>query len=90
MPSKPTEEPKLTEVISPVGEGFTWVARITAVGLGMSLPAVAGSWLDRHFGTGFFALAGLAVGLATALAWIVRLSNSAPDGRRGRGRRETR
>lgn len=90
MPSAPTDDPKLPEVISPVGEGFTWVARITAVGLGMALPAVAGSWLDRRFDTGFFALAGLVVGLATALAWIVRLSNAAPGGRRGRGRRETR
>jgi hypothetical protein len=72
---------------SPMGEAFTWVARITAVGLGMALPAVAGTWLDTRLGTTFLGPAGVVVGLAVALAWVVRLGATAPARPRRRGRR---
>lgn len=71
---------------SPTGEAFTWVARITAVGMGMAVPAVAGTWLDTRLGTSFLGPVGVAVGLAVALAWAVRLGAASPARRRSGGR----
>lgn len=59
---------------SPVGEALAWSSRIMAVGAAMFLPAVAGGWLDVQFGTRFLAPAGLVVGFAGGLAWLVRLT----------------
>ena len=91
MPRPPSDDPSddrpPSRGVSPVGEAFTWVSRITGVGLGMTLPAVAGSWLDARLGTRFLAPAGLVFGFVAALAWIVSLGRSAP--RRG-GRRPDR
>ncbi|MFM8378522.1 MAG: hypothetical protein ACKOB1_04255 [Planctomycetia bacterium] len=53
-----------------------------AIGLTMFLPGVAGSWLDARLGTRFVGPLGFAVGLGTALAWLVQLGN------RRRARRE--
>lgn len=50
-----------------------WVSRITAIGLAMFLPAVAGNWLDARLGTGFLGLVGLALGFSGALSWLVQL-----------------
>ncbi len=65
---------------SPIGEAMTWVSRIVAVGLTMFLPGVAGGWLDARFGTGFLGPLGIALGLATAMLWLLQLT------RRGRER----
>ncbi len=59
---------------SVVGEAFSWASRIIAVGLVMFLPAVAGGWLDLRLGTGFLAAAGLIIGFAGGLFWLVRLT----------------
>jgi len=45
-----------------------------AVGAAMFLPAVAGGGLDAQFGTRFLAPAGLVLGFAGGLAWLVRLT----------------
>ena len=58
---------------SPLGEAVVWVSRITAIGLAMFLPAVAGKWLDARLGTGFLGLVGLALGFAVAISWLVQL-----------------
>ena len=50
-----------------------WVSRITAIGLTMFLPAVAGNWLDVRLGTGFLGLVGLALGFAVAISRLVQL-----------------
>lgn len=81
-PRVPPPPPQEAPPPSPMGEAFTWVSRITAVGLGMALPAVAGTWLDTRLGTSFLGPVGVAVGLAVALAWVVRLGASAPTPRR--------
>jgi hypothetical protein len=57
---------------SPVGAALVWASRIMAVGLVMFLPAVAGTWLDGRLGTAVLGLAGLAIGFAAGLAWIVQ------------------
>jgi len=64
---------------SPVGEAIAWVSRIMAIGLTMFLPGIAGSWLDTRLGSTLLGPAGFAVGLGTALFWLVQV------GRRGRG-----
>lgn len=65
---------------SPIGEAMTWVSRIVAVGLTMFLPGVAGGWLDARLGTGFLGPLGIALGVATAILWLLQLT------RRGRER----
>ena len=37
--------------IPPIGTAFTWVGRITAIGLVMVLPGITGDWLDRQLDT---------------------------------------
>ncbi|MGB8852847.1 MAG: hypothetical protein WCC69_04700 [Pirellulales bacterium] len=64
---------------SPIGEAVVWVSRITAIGLAMFLPGVAGGWLDSRLGTQFLGLAGLALGFSVAIASLVQLQR-----RRGR------
>lgn len=59
-----------------IGEALTWASRIIAVGLVMFLPAVAGSWADERFGTGFLGAAGLVVGFVLGLMWLVRLGQT--------------
>jgi hypothetical protein len=49
---------------------MAWVSRITAIGLTMFLPGVAGSWLDGRLGTRF------------AIMWLVQLGNRRGAGRR--------
>lgn len=88
MPPDPSDDLREPDVISPIGEGFAWVARITGVGLAMTLPAVAGSWLDARLGTGFLAPAGLVVGFVAALAWIVGMAGRTPKRGSGRQRRQ--
>lgn len=66
---------------SPIGEAMVWVSRITAIGLAMFLPGVAGGWLDARLGTGFLGPLGFVLGLGSALLWLTRLG-----GRKGGGR----
>lgn len=58
---------------SPIGEAMVWVSRITAIGLAMFLPGVAGGWLDARLGTSFLGLVGLVLGVSTAITWLVQL-----------------
>ncbi len=66
--------------ISPIGEAMVWVSRITAIGLAMFLPGVAGGWLDARLGTRFLGPAGFVLGIGSALLWLSRLGT--PGGRR--------
>lgn len=61
------------DVESPVGEALAWASRIMAIGLAMFLPAVAGGWLDARLGLRFCGPAGLVLGFAAGLTWLVRL-----------------
>jgi hypothetical protein len=58
---------------SPIGEAMVWVSRITAIGLAMFLPGVAGGWLDARLGTGFLGPAGFVLGIGSAVFWLSRL-----------------
>ena len=57
-----------------------WVSLITAVGLEMVLPGLAGQWLDGQLGTSFFALAGFALGIAGGL-WHLLVMTKASQSR---------
>jgi len=60
---------------SPIGEALVWVSRIIALGLTMFLPGVGGGWLDRRLGTSVLGPAGLILGFALGLLWIVQLGS---------------
>jgi hypothetical protein len=60
---------------SPIGEAMTWVSRITAIGLTMFLPGVAGGWLDARLGSRFLGPLGFALGLGSAILWLARLAD---------------
>jgi hypothetical protein len=61
---------------SAIGTALAWVSRVTAIGLAMFLPGVAGGWLDARLGTRFLAPVGLVLGFAAGLAWLVQLTAS--------------
>lgn len=71
---------------SPVGEAMVWVSRITAIGLSMFLPGVAGGWLDQRLGTRFLGPAGFVVGFVSALAWLAQVGRRTRNLRKVRGR----
>jgi len=53
---------------------MVWVSRITAIGLTMFLPGVAGGWLDARLGTAFLAPLGMVAGLGMALMMLIQLT----------------
>jgi hypothetical protein len=52
---------------SPVATAMQWVSQITTVALEMVLPGIAGHWLDKRWGTEYWALVGFGIGLPTAI-----------------------
>ena len=60
--------------ISPIGAAFTWVGRITAIGLVMVLPGAGGNWLDRQLETTVLEPVGFLLGFTLGLASIVRIT----------------
>ncbi len=61
----------------PMAAAMQWVARITAAGLMMVLPGLAGQWFDRLLGTSFITLVGFALGLASSLAYLIAITKTA-------------
>ena len=54
-----------------MAEAMGWVAKITTVGLEMALPAMFGSWLDSRWGTRYFGLLGVSIGVPVGMVWGV-------------------
>ena len=54
---------------------FEWVARITAVGLVMILPGIAGHWLDERLETKFLSLVGFGVGFCAGFVALLAMVN---------------
>ena len=63
---------------SPMTEAMEWVSRILAVAAVMVLPGLAGQWLDKRLGTGFFGLAGFAVGMVSGIAYLLAVTKTPP------------
>ena len=50
-----------------MASAMEWVAKITTVGLVMVLPAVGGKYLDTRWGTSYWAVVGLVMGMVAML-----------------------
>lgn len=57
-----------------MSEALNWATRITTIGLMMVLPALGGRWLDDRYGTKFWSLVGLALGLVIGLMQLVQIA----------------
>ena len=55
-----------------------WVARITTVGLEMVLPAIAGHYLDKYLGTGYWVIVGLIVGGVVGFWHLLQMTKVLP------------
>jgi uncharacterized protein YqgC (DUF456 family) len=51
-----------------------WVAKITTVALEMFLPAVAGAYIDRRMGTGYWAIVGVVVGFVVGMWHLLQMT----------------
>ena len=60
-----------------MAEAMGWVAKITTVGLEMALPAMFGSWLDSRWGTRYFGLLGVIIGVPVGISHLVQMANLA-------------
>jgi len=64
-----------------MAEAMEWVARITAIGLVMTLPGLAGQWLDKRFGTSIFTLCGLGFGFVIGMLQLLVMTGVLGKGR---------
>jgi F0F1-type ATP synthase assembly protein I len=73
----------------PIALAMEWVAKITTVSLEMFLPAVAGGYVDRRFGTNYWALIGVVVGMTVGLWHLLQMTKVKPkaDGKRDKSQR---
>jgi hypothetical protein len=74
----------------PMGAAMQWVARIFAAAVMMTLPGLAGLWLDDRFGLSFIGLIGFAFGLIGGMTYLISATRAADAERRQAARlRET-
>jgi hypothetical protein len=60
---------------TPLSVGVMWASRVTTVGLEFALPAFAGLYLDRHWGTKpAGTLVGAILGFAVGMMHILRIA----------------
>lgn len=65
----------------PLSVGFSWAYRLMSVGLEFSLPALAGAFLDRRWGsTPWATLAGAAIGFGVGMYHLLRMTATNPPG----------
>jgi F0F1-type ATP synthase assembly protein I len=69
----------------PVALALEWVAKITTVGLEMALPAIGGGYLDRHFGTTYWALVGVILGVTVGMWHLLQMTRPKVGGKGTRG-----
>lgn len=62
--------------IPSIGEAFTWVGRITAIGLVMVLPGITGDWLDQQLETTILEPVGFLLGFVLGITSVVRLATA--------------
>lgn len=67
----------------PMALAMEWVAKITTVALEMVLPAIGGGYLDRRFGTSYWALVGVVLGMIVGMWHLLQMTRPP----RGRGKR---
>jgi hypothetical protein len=65
---------------SPAAMAYHWASRVMIVALEMSLPALAGYWVDQRLGTGVgFLLVGLGLGCTAATAQLIQIAKAGRD-----------
>ena len=62
-----------------MAEAMAWVSRITTIAITMVLPAVAGHFTDRFFGTRFLILVGAAIGLVLGFWQLLAIAQKNQD-----------
>jgi F0F1-type ATP synthase assembly protein I len=66
---------------SPMALAFEWVSKITTVVLEMTVPALAGWWLDAKLGTGnLLTIGGLVFGFVVGIAHLLAMTGRKPKG----------
>jgi hypothetical protein len=70
---------------SPYARAIEWVAKITTVGLEMTLPAIGGGYLDRRWGTQYWALVGVVVGMTVGMWHLLQMTRPKKGGKRANG-----
>jgi F0F1-type ATP synthase assembly protein I len=68
------ESEKQADQFAPMAEAMKWVSRITTVALEMVVPAIAGQWLDKQWGTSFLVLIGLVLGVSVGLMHLIAMT----------------
>jgi hypothetical protein len=66
---------------SPIARAVEWVSKITTVGLEMALPAIGGGYLDRRFGTKYWALVGLVLGFVVGMWHLLQITKVGGGGK---------
>jgi F0F1-type ATP synthase assembly protein I len=64
----------------PFAAAVEWVAKITTVVLEMFLPAVGGGYIDRRWGTNYWTLVGLVLGMTVGLWHLLRMTKPKNSG----------
>lgn len=61
----------------PMAKAMVWTSRLTGIGLEMSLPALAGYWLDGRWGmTPIFVTTGAILGFAVGMLHVLQLARA--------------
>ena len=71
----------------PMALAMEWVAKITTVAMEMFLPAVGGAYLDRRWGTNYWALIGVVLGFVVGMWHLLQMTRTAGK-RRGKSNGE--
>jgi uncharacterized protein YqgC (DUF456 family) len=65
----------------PMAQAVDWVSKITTVALEMALPAIGGGYLDKRFGTKYWALAGLVLGFVVGMWHLLQMTKVTGSGK---------
>jgi len=58
----------------PLALAMEWVTKITTVALEMVLPAIGGGYLDKRFGTKYWALVGVILGMVVGMWHLLQMT----------------
>ena len=68
-----------------MAQAVEWVSKITTVALEMALPAIGGGYLDKRFGTKYWALAGVILGFVVGMWHLLQMTKVTSSGKRSVG-----
>ena len=68
-----------------MARAIEWVSKITTVALEMALPAIGGGYLDRRWGTKYWALVGVILGFVVGMWHLLQMTKVTGSGKRSVG-----